>query len=200
MGKLVVSTNVSLDGVVQDPDGADGSPAGNWFADHGGDLAEWRRLGFEETRRADALLLGRRTDAWFASRWTTRQGEWADAMNSLPKYVVSSTGEPAAWTNATVLEGEISAAVGALKAAVDGEILVYGSGQLARALLAHDLVDEVRLFIFPVLLGSGARLFGASDVPQGLRLLSVEAVGEGLVFVRYAGSATPAPVEPIRRS
>jgi dihydrofolate reductase len=154
MGKIVITTNASLDGVVQDPDGQEGFRLGGWFGQFGGkDLEEWAKLETDEALGAEALLLGRRSDEWFASRWATRTGAWADQLNSLPKYVVSSTLEDARWSNATVLKGDVVDEVSKLKQEVDGEILVYASYQLARTLIEHDLVDELRLVVFPVVLG-----------------------------------------------
>src|SRR6185437_12448699 len=151
MGKIVVSTNVTLDGVVQDPDGGEGFERGGWFVQFGGqDLEQWAGLMAEEAQGAAALLLGRRSDEWFASRWTSRDGEWADRLNGLPKYVVSSTLAAPRWTNATVLKGDAVDEATKLKGEVDGEIVVYASYPLVRALLEAGLVDELRLTLFPV--------------------------------------------------
>ena len=186
MGKIVVSTNVTLDGVVQDPDGAEGFERGGWFGRFGGkDLEQWAGLMTEEALGSEALLLGRRTDEWFASRWSSRDGEWADRLNSLPKYVVSSTLEAPRWTNATLLTGDVVDEASKLKRELDGEILVYASYQLVRALLEHDLVDELRLTVFPVVLGAGEHLFGDADSQHGMRLLDRRTVGEGLLHVSY---------------
>jgi dihydrofolate reductase len=140
MGKIVITTNVSLDGVVQDPDGQEGFRQGGWFGRFGGkDLEAWTALETDEALGAAALLLGRRSDDWFASRWNGRSGEWADKLNSMPKYIVSATlGEPK-WRNGVVLNGDVMAQISKLKQEVDGEILVYASYQLGRALLEHDL-------------------------------------------------------------
>jgi dihydrofolate reductase len=186
MGKIVVSTNVTLDGVVQDPDGAEGTRLGGWFGQFGGkDLEAWAKIMTDEALGADALLLGRRTDEWFGSRWATREGEWADRLNGLPKYVVSSSLEKPVWQNSTVLRGDPVDEVARLKQHVDGEILVYASYQLVRALMEHGLVDELRLSVFPVVLGEGERLFADSSDNQPLRLVDVETIGDGLAFVRY---------------
>jgi dihydrofolate reductase len=186
MGKIVISTNVSLDGVVEDPDGQEGFRHGGWFVQHGGrDLEAWSDVFFRESLDTHALLLGRRTDEWFASRWMSRGGEWADRLNSLPKYVVSSTVQDACWSNSTVLSGDVAQAVGKLKHEVDGEIVVYASYQLARTLLDHDLVDEVRLVVFPVVLGSGERLFGETDDPKPMRLVDTKTIGDGLARLTY---------------
>jgi dihydrofolate reductase len=187
MGKIVISTNVSLDGVVQDPDGREGFRLGGWFGQFGGkDLEAWAKVGTAEALNAAAVLLGRRSDEWFAARWpASRGGEWADRLNSLPKYVVSATlGEPR-WSNATVLKGDVVSEVSALKQRVDGDILVYASYQLGRTLMEHGLVDELRLFVFPVVLGAGERLFGETSDKVAMRLTGVRTVGDGLVFLTY---------------
>jgi dihydrofolate reductase len=186
MGKIVISTNVSLDGVVQDPDGAEGFRLGGWFGEFGGkDLEEWGKLEFGEALRAAALLLGRRSDEWFGARWASRPGEWADQLNSLPKYVVSSTLENPRWTNVTVLKGNVVDEVTKLKQELDGDIVVYASYQLGRTLIEHDLVDELRLFVFPVLLGAGERLFGETSDRKPIRLVDSRTVGGGLAFLTY---------------
>ncbi len=186
MGKIVISTNVSLDGVVQDPDGAEGFRRGGWFSQFGGkDLEPWAKVEFEEALGAEALLLGRRSDEWFATRWSSRPGEWADRLNSLPKYIVSSTLEHPRWNNSTVLKGDVVTEVSRLKQELDGDILVYASYQLGRTLIEHDLVDELRLFVFPVVLGAGERLFGETSDKKAMRLVGTRTVGDGLVFVTY---------------
>jgi dihydrofolate reductase len=186
MGKIVITTNVTLDGVIQDPDGKEGFRLGGWFGQFGGkDLEEWARVETAEALGADALLLGRRSDDWFASRWLSRTGEWADKLNSMPKYVVSSTLDLPRWSNATVLKGDVASEVSKLKQAVDGEILVYASYQLARTLLEHDLVDQLRLVVFPVVLGTGERLFGETSNNKPLRLVDAKTMGEGLAFLTY---------------
>ena len=186
MGKIVITTNASLDGVVQDPDGQEGFRLGGWFGQFGGnDLEAWAELETDEALGAGALLLGRRSDEWFASRWATRSGAWADKLNSLPKYVVSSTLEAPRWSNATVLKGDVADEVSKLKQQIDGEILVYASYQLARTLIEHDLVDELRLVVFPVVLGQGERLFGETSDKKPLRLLETRTIGDGLVFLTY---------------
>jgi dihydrofolate reductase len=186
MGKIIVSTNMSLDGIVQDPDGLEDFRLGGWFGQHGGaDLAVWAKVEFEEALHTQAILLGRRSDEWFASRWASRSDEWADKLNSLPKYVISSTLEDAKWTNSTVLGGDAVEDVKNLKEHLDGEIVVYASYQLVRTLIEHDLVDEFRLFVFPVVLGGGQRLFGETSVKTSLRLIKTNSIGEGLVFVNY---------------
>jgi len=186
MGKIVITTNISLDGVIQDPDGEEGFRLGGWFGQFGGkDLEEWARVETGEALGAEALLLGRRSDEWFATRWQSRGGEWADKLNSMPKYVVSSTLKDPKWSNSTVLNGDAVSEVSKLKQEIDGEILVYASYQLAHTLIEHDLVDELRLVIFPVVLGNGARLFGETSDKKPLRLVQANTIGNGLAFVTY---------------
>jgi dihydrofolate reductase len=186
MGKIVITTNVSLDGVVQDPDGAEGFRLGGWFGQFGGkDLEQWAQVETDEALGAEALLLGRRSDEWFATRWQSRSGRWADKLNSMPKYVVSGTLTDPRWSNSTVLKGDVVSEVSKLKQQIDGEILVYASYQLVHALMEHDLVDELRLVIFPVLLGAGERLFGQTSDKRALRLVQVKTIGDGLTFVIY---------------
>ena len=186
MGRIVISTNMSLDGVVQDPDGEEGFKLGGWFGEFGGkDLEAWRKVAFAEALRMDALLLGRRSDEWFGARWTSRGGDFADRLNSLPKYVVSSTLEEPGWTNVTMLRGDVIDEVTRLKHQLDGEIVVYASYQLGRTLIDHDLVDELRLFVFPVVLGAGERLFGETSDKKAIRLVESRVVGEGLALLTY---------------
>ena len=188
MGKIVMSgpQNVSLDGVVQDPDGQEGFRLGGWFVQYGGkDLEQWNKVALDEALRAEAWLLGRRSYEFFGVRWRPRTGELADRLNSMPKYVVSSTLEDPEWNNTTVLKGDLVTQVSKLKQELDGEIIVPASYQLARALLEHDLVDEVRLVVFPVVLGSGERLFGETSAKKSMRLVSVNIIGDGLAFVTY---------------
>jgi dihydrofolate reductase len=186
MGKIVISTNVSLDGVVQDPDGEEGFRLGGWFVQDGGkDLEEWGKVEYDEALRSEALLLGRRSDEWFGTRWASRPGEWADRLNALPKYVVSATLEHPRWTNVTVLKGDVVDEVTRLKQELDGDIVVYASYQLGRTLIEHDLVDELRLFVFPVVLGAGERLFGETTDKKPIRLVDSRTVGDGLAFLTY---------------
>ena len=186
MGKIVITTNASLDGVVQDPDGQEGFKLGGWFGQFGGkDLEEWARVETDEALRAEALLLGRRSEEWFATRWTSRTGEWADRLNSMPKYVVSSTLTEPRWANSTVLKGDVVDEVSKLKQEIAGEILVYASYQLERTLIEHDLVDELRLVVFPVVLGAGERLFGQTGDKKPMRLVSAQTIGDGLAFLTY---------------
>ncbi len=188
MGKIVISgpQNVSLDGVVQDPDGQEGFRLGGWFAQSGGkDLEEWNKVALDEALRAEAWLLGRRSYEFFAARWQPRQGELADRLNSMPKYIVSSTLEEPGWHNSTVLKGDVVAGVSKLKQELDGEIVVPASYQLVRTLIGHDLADELRLVVFPVVLGAGERLFGETSGKKAMRLSGARTLGEGLVFLSY---------------
>jgi dihydrofolate reductase len=186
MGKIIITTNVSLDGVIQDPDGNEGFSRGGWFSQYGGhDLAEWGKVEYAEALGTAALLLGRTSDEWFAARWASRSGEFADQLNSLPKYVVSTTLEDPKWTNATVLKGYLIDEVTRLKEDLAGDIVVYASYQLGRTLIEHDLVDELRLFIFPVVVGGGERLFGETTATKAFRLAGCRTVGAGLLFVTY---------------
>jgi dihydrofolate reductase len=186
MGKIVVTTNMSLDGIVQDPDGQEGFRHGGWFGQFGGkDLESWASVETAEAIEAEALLLGRKSDSWFGTRWNERTGVWADRLKLLPKYVVSSTVTEGVWVNSTVLSGDLVKEVANLKNEIDGDILVYASYQLVRALIESDLVDEFRLVIFPVVLGEGERLFGQTNELTQLRLVHSETVGEGLPLLTY---------------
>ena len=188
MGKIVMSgpQNMSLDGVVQDPDGAEGFTLGGWFVESGGkDLEAWNQLALEEALRAEAWLLGRRSYEFFGARWRPRTGELADRINSMPKYVVSSTLAAPEWNNSTVLTGEPVTEVSKLKQALDGEIILPASYQLARMLIEHDLVDELRLVVFPVALGAGERLFGDMRNKKPMRLINTRTVGDSLIFLTY---------------
>jgi dihydrofolate reductase len=186
MGKLVVTTNASLDGVVQDPDGQEGFRLGGWFAQFGGkDLEGWTKVETDEALQAEAMLLGRKSDEWFATRWQDRTGEWADRLNSLPKYVVSSNLSEPKWSNSNLLQGDVVKEVSKLKQEIGGEILIYASYQLVQTLIEHGLVDEFRLVIFPVVLGAGKRLFGESSDKTPLRLVRTQTIGEGLLMLTY---------------
>jgi dihydrofolate reductase len=186
MGRIVISENVSLDGVVQDPTGDEGFRHGGWFGQIGDkDREEWANVEFDEALGTEALLLGRRSYEWFAARWPSRSGEWADRLNSLPKYVVSSTLVDPDWNNSTVLKGEVVKEVTKLKEELDGEIVVYASCQLVRTLMERDLVDELRLMVYPVVLGAGERLFGETSDKKSMRLLNTRTVGDGLAYLTY---------------
>jgi dihydrofolate reductase len=188
MGKIVMSgpQNISLDGVVQDPDGEEGFALGGWFKQFGGkDLEEWTKVALEDAMGAEAWLLGRRSYEYFGLRWRPRSGELADRLNSMPKYVVSSTLSDPDWTNSRVLRGEVVTEVSKLKQEIDGEIVVPASYQLGRALIEHDLVDELRLVVFPVVLGTGERLFGEASGKKPLRLVNARTIGDSLAFLTY---------------
>ena len=177
---------MSLDGVVQDPDGAEGFSLGGWFVRFGGnDLEAWNKVALAEALRAEAWLLGRRSYEFFGSRWQPRSGELADRLNSLPKYVVSSTLEHLDWNNSRVLRGDVVTEVAKLKQELDGEIVVPASYQLGRTLMEHDLVDELRMVVFPVVLGTGERLFGETSARQPMRLVNTETIGDNLTFLTY---------------
>ncbi len=184
MGKIVVSDNVSLDGVVQDPAGDEGFRVGGWVG-----LIKDRpgltKLALDEALRTEALLLGRRSYEWFAARWPSRSGELADRLNSLPKYVVSSTLENPEWNNSTVLKGDVLNEVSRLKHELEGEIVVPASFQLVHTLLEHDLVDALRLKIFPAVLGAGERLFGETSDKKAMRLVDTQTVEGDIVFLTY---------------
>jgi len=186
MGKIVISDNVTLDGVVQDPTGEEGSRHGGWFSEFGGkDRAEWAKVETDEALGAEALLLGRRSHEYFGTRWASRTGEWADRLNSMPKYVVSSTLQEPRWNNSTVLKGDVVSEVSKLKQELDGDIVVYASFQLVRTLMENDLVDEVRLMIYPVVLGVGERIFSETSDKKPMRLIDTRTVGNSLAYLTY---------------
>jgi dihydrofolate reductase len=188
MGKIVISgpQNVSLDGVIQDPDGKEGFRLGGWFVESGGkDLEEWNKVALDEALHAEAWLLGRRSYEFFGARWRPRTGELADRLNSMPKYIVSSTLENPDWNNSTVLKGDAVTEAKKLKHQLDGEIIIPASYQLGRALIEHDLVDEIRLVVFPVVLGDGERLFNETTGNKPMRLVNTQTIGEGLVYLTY---------------
>jgi dihydrofolate reductase len=184
MGKIVISENVSLDGVVQDPAGDEGFSRGGWV----GPIAareDVAKVALDEALGAEAFLLGRRSYEWLAARWPSRSGALADRLNSLPKYVVSSTLEDPDWNNSTVLRDDPVDEVSKLKQELDGEIVVAASFQLLRTLLEHDLVDELRLKVFPVVLGAGGRLFGQTSDKKQTRLIDSRTLGEGIAYLTY---------------
>ena len=184
MGRIVVSDNVSLDGVVQDPAGDEGFRVGGWVGLIK-DRPELSKLALDEALGTEALLLGRRSYEWFAARWPSRSGELADRLNSLPKYVVSSTLEHPDWNNSTVLKGDLLTEVSKLKHELEGEIVVPASFQLVHTLMEHDLVDEVRLKLFPVVLGAGKRLFGETSDKKAMRLVDTQTIDDEVVFLTY---------------
>jgi dihydrofolate reductase len=184
MGRIVMSENVTLDGVVQDPAGDEGFSRGGWVGLIK-DRPQLGKLALDEALGAEALLLGRRSYEWFAARWPSRSGELADRLNSLPKYVVSSTLEDPAWNNSTVLKGAVLDEVSKLKQELNGEIVVPASFKLLRTLMEHDLVDELRLKIFPVVVGAGERLFGETGDKKRLRLVDTQSVEGDVAFLTY---------------
>jgi dihydrofolate reductase len=184
MGKIVISENVSLDGVIQDPAGDEGFTRGGWVGRIAA-LPELAKVTLDEALGSEALLLGRRSYQWLAARWPSRHGELADRLNSLPKYVVSSTLADPDWNNSTVLRGDVVTAVARLKHELNGEINVPASFQLVHTLIEHDLVDELRLKIFPVVLGAGARLFGETSDKKSMRLVDTQTLGDGVAFLTY---------------
>jgi dihydrofolate reductase len=185
MGKIVVTEFVTLDGVMEDPGGAEDFEHGGWaFEFSRGDDGD--RFKLDETMGADALLLGRRTYEGFAAAWPSREGEFADKFNEMPKYVVSTTlGDPG-WNNSTVVDGsDLEGAVEKIKSDHEGDVVVHGSAQLVQSLLDRDLVDELRLMVFPVVLGSGKRLFGETAGKKPMKLTSSKTVGDGVEIVVY---------------
>jgi dihydrofolate reductase len=186
MGKIVISANVTLDGVVEDPTGEEGFKHGGWWVQVGSsDREGFYRAALDETLRAEALLFGRRSYEYFAERWPSRTGELPDRMNGMSKYVVSSTLEDPGWSNTTVVKGDVVTAVSKLKERLTGEIVVIGSLKLVRTLLAGDLADEVRLLVYPYALGDGERLFGEIPDKLSLRLVGNRTVGDGLPYLTY---------------
>ena len=184
MGKIVISENVSLDGVIEDPAGDEGFTRGGWVGRIAA-LPEVAKVALDEALGADALLLGRRSYEWFAARWPSRSGELADRLNNMPKYVVSATLEDPDWNNSTVLKGDAVDEVSKLKQELNGEIVVVASFQLLRTLMEHDLVDELRLKIYPVVLGAGKRLFGGTSDKKPMRLVDTNTIDGDVVYVTY---------------
>jgi dihydrofolate reductase len=188
MGRIVVTEFISLDGVIEDPGGSEDYKYGGWsFEISRGDEGDKFKL--DEALDSAALLLGRTTYEGFADAWPSRDGEFADKFNSMPKYVVSSTLKDPEWTNSTVLSGDLASEVSRLKEEVDGDIVVHGSAQLAQALVEQGLVDELRLMVFPVVLGSGKRLFGETSDKKPLRLSDSRTVGDGVAILIYEPAA-----------
>ena len=184
MGRIVVTEFVSLDGVMEDPGGSENFGQGGWsFKVSRGDEGDKFKL--DETFASDALLLGRVTYEGFAEAWPSREGEFADKFNNMPKYIVSSTLDEPEWQNSTVLKGDVVEEVGKLKQEQDGDIVVHGSARLVQTLIEHDLVDELRLMVYPVVLGSGKRLFGDTSDGKPLRLVDSKVVGDGVAILIY---------------
>jgi dihydrofolate reductase len=191
MGTIVVFENMSLDGVIQDPTGEEGLNREDWRAGLSpADREAWAKLILDDARDARTLLLGRGGYEFFAARYPSRGGELADRLNSMPKYVISTTLRDPPWHNTTVLDGDVLAEVARLKRTVTGEIRVYASAQLVHTLLAHELVDELRLAVFPLVVGAGNRVFDQGGTPKPwcpkhLRLVEARTVGDGLVHLTY---------------
>jgi dihydrofolate reductase len=184
MGRIVVTEFVSLDGVVEDPGGSEDFKYGGWsFEFDRGEEGDKFKL--DEALEADALLLGRVTYEGFAAAWPSRDGEFADKFNNMPKYVVSSTLENPDWSNSTVLKGDVAEEVAGLRQRIDGDIVVHGSAKLVQTLLDDGLVDELRLMVFPVVLGAGKRLFGDTSDKARLRLTDSKIVGDGVAILVY---------------
>jgi dihydrofolate reductase len=193
VGRIVVTEFVSLDGVMEAPGGEDFKYPGWSFEFDRGD--EGNKFKLDETFSSEALLLGRRTYEGFAAAWPSRDGEFADKFNTMPKYVVSSTLSDPEWNNSTVLSGDVAEEVAKLRQELDGDIVVHGSAQLAQALVEHDLVDELRLMVFPVVLGTGKRLFGETSDKKTLRLVDSKTVGDGIEILTYAPAGATRPEE-----
>jgi dihydrofolate reductase len=188
VGRIVVTVFISVDGVMEAPGGAEDFKHAGWsFEFDRGD--EGNQFKLDETMSSEALLLGRKTYEGFAKAWPTREGEFADKFNSMPKYVVSSTLKDPEWTNSTVLDGDVVESVRKLRGELEGDIVVHGSAQLTQTLLEHDLVDELRLMVFPVVLGSGKRLFGETSDKKPMRLVDSKTVGEGVSILVYQPAA-----------
>ena len=187
MGRIVVTEFISLDGVIEDPGGAEDFKHGGWsFEFARGEEGDKFKL--DEALEADRLLLGRVTYEGFAAAWPSREGEFADKFNNMPKYVVSSTLDKAEWSNSTVLKGDVVKEVSKLRQGPGGDIVVHGSAQLVQTLIENDLVDELRLMVFPVILGSGKRLFGETSDKKRLRLTDSKTVGDGVAILIYGPS------------
>ena len=184
MGKIIMSENVSLDGVIEDPAGDEGFRVGGWVG-RIADRPEVAKVTLDEALAAEALLLGRRSYEWLAARWPSRTGALADRLNGVPKYVVSSTLEEPKWNNSTVLRGDVVTEVSKLKQELNGDIVVPGSFQLLRTLVEHDLVDELRLKVYPVVLGDGERLFGPTSDQKPMRLINAQTLDDGIAFLTY---------------
>jgi len=187
MGRIVVSDNVTLDGIVQDPVGDEGFERGGWVGLIK-DRPELARVTLDETLATDAMLMGRRTYEWFAGRWPCRTGALADRLNGLPKYVVSRTLEDAGWNNSTIVKGDVLDEVSKLRHAFTGDIVVTGSFGIAQMLLEHDLVDALRLKVFPVVLGAGERLFGETSGKRPMRLVDVRTLDGDTTSLTYERS------------
>ena len=184
MGRIVVSDNVSLDGVIQDPAGDEGFTRGGWVGPIK-DRPGVNQLALDEALAAEALLLGRRSYEWMAGRWAARNGDLADRLNNMPKYVVSATLDRPDWGNSTVLRGDPAHEVSKLKQEIIGDVVLVASFQLLRTLLEHDLVDELRLKIYPVVIGAGERLFGETSDKKLMRLVDTQTIDGDITYLIY---------------
>ena len=183
MAKIIITEFVSLDGVMEAPGGGEDFKYGGWTFEI--DRGEGDKFKLDETMESDALLLGRKTYEGFAAAWPSREGDFADKFNNMPKYVVSRTLKDPEWTNTTVLSGDLSESVTKLKEQYSGDIVVHGSVSLAHSLIEEDLVDELRLMVFPVILGQGKRLFGETSDKKSLKLVESKTVGDGVTILVY---------------
>jgi dihydrofolate reductase len=184
MGRIVVSEFVSIDGVAEDPGGSEDHDRGGWaFEFSRGEEGDQFKL--DETMGSEGLLLGRTTYEGFAEAWPSREGEFADKFNNMPKYVVSTTLSDPEWTNSTVIGGDVGAEIARLRDETDGDLVVHGSLSLVQLLLDEGLVDELRLMVFPVVLGAGKRLFGDTSAKRPLRLTDARTVGDGVQILIY---------------
>jgi dihydrofolate reductase len=182
MGQIVATEFISLDGVIEAPGGGEDYKHAGWtFEFNRGEEGDQFKL--DETRASAALLLGRRTYEGFAAAWPSREGEFADLFNSMPKYVVSTTLDNPEWNNTTVLKSIDD--VRGIKDEVDGDIVVHGSAQLVQGLVEKDLVDELRLMVFPIVLGTGKRLFGETSDKKQFQLADTKTVGDGVSILTY---------------
>jgi dihydrofolate reductase len=189
VGKIVVTEFVSLDGVMEDPGGSENFKDGGWsFEISRGEEGDKFKL--DEAFSSEALLLGRVTYEGFAEAWPSREGEFAEKFNSMPKYVVSSTLQEPEWNNSTVLRGDVAEEVAKLRQEHHGDVVVHGSASLVQTLIEHDLVDELRLMVFPVVLGSGKRLFGETSGKKSLRLVDSRVVGDGVAILIFQPATT----------
>jgi dihydrofolate reductase len=187
MGRIIVSTNTTIDGISQDPTGEEGFEFGGWFTRISDtDREAWAKTEFDEALDTAAILVGGRSYEWFAQRWVGRPGDWAARLNGLPKYVVRTTAGRSDWGPTIEVVGDVATEIARLKQSIDGEIVVYASCQLVQTLMEHDLVDEVRLIVFPHVVGSGGRVFTDLTSSKAMRLGAVTTIGDGLVRMSYA--------------
>jgi len=186
MARIVISENITLDGVVTDPTGEEGTAHGGWFTrmtDR--DREAWAEVEYDEALRSEAVLIGRRSYEYFAPRWAGRTGGWADRFNGMPKYVLTTTPGPLTWNNCTAVSGDVPEVAAKLKQEFEGDIVVYASSRLVPELVRHDLVDELRFLVFPVVAGTGGSLFAGLGAIRPLRLIANETIGENLLHLAY---------------